>query len=181
APPSASHCGVGQQPSRVSFTARGTNGVGEAGRAVAVGDGGGGLLVGELAGAARAGGLAGGAPVGGVGPGGVIVEVAGGAGRGARSDASSRWYQGSGGATTPGMHGGVIARPAGWCTVSPVVSDVVEDSPVQLTVREATPEDAPAIAALLRALMVYYEIALLPNERLIRIVEHVMRLPLAWY
>ena len=52
---------------------------------------------------------------------------------------------------------------------------------MQLTVREATPEDAPAIAALLRALMVYYEIALLPNERLIRIVEHVMRLPLAWY
>jgi GNAT superfamily N-acetyltransferase len=53
--------------------------------------------------------------------------------------------------------------------------------PVQVTVREGTPDDAPAIAALLAALMVDHGLAPLSPERLVGAVEHVMQLPAAWY
>ena len=55
------------------------------------------------------------------------------------------------------------------------------DEPVQVTVREGTPDDAPAIAELLAALMVDHGLAPLSSERLAGAVRHVMQLPAAWY
>ena len=53
--------------------------------------------------------------------------------------------------------------------------------PLQVTVREGTPDDAPAIAALLAALMVDHGLAPLSPERLAGAVRQVMQLPAAWY
>ena len=51
----------------------------------------------------------------------------------------------------------------------------------QVTFREATPDDAPAIAELLAALMVDHGLAPLSPERLAGAVRQVMQLPAAWY
>ncbi len=52
---------------------------------------------------------------------------------------------------------------------------------VQVTVREGTPDDAPAIAELLAALMVDHGLVPLSPERLAGAVRQVMQLPAAWY